>query len=331
MTQTTSTESESAWNRAGEEPPTRSSPLSEIAEYVEWRMADLSFSFDPATGECETIPVGRAIVRDFCEEEDFPWSKVAAELRYRQFGHSSTTVTDIRETDHGIVVRISALANLTYGLAPLCHYYKRRISRADFVFRKVPKDCGSWACEMCGPALAEVLFAQLRNVLGRESTLYMAETKYRRGLPSMMVHRRATARAEVFWYRDVNDAVTYISTKPLPGTKEAWVWRPVSAREAIELLRTALWVPGHRDHGFSPGWEPDRPPDEKAVGGMEGFDVDGLSDAQVHQALAIFSEEAKRNFNVDVATGYIPPEHRRALEALMEDVLAQVRAGSESL
>jgi hypothetical protein len=45
--------------------------------------------------------------------------------------------------------------------------------------------------------------------------------------------------------------------------------------------------------------------------------------------LAIF-DDGKLNFNVDVASGNIPHEHGPALDDLMEDVLAQVRAGQPS-
>ena len=68
-----------------EDPPTRWSRIAEIAAYVEWRIADLSFSYDPATGGDEFVPVGRATVRAFCEDEGFPWNSVAVELRKRHF------------------------------------------------------------------------------------------------------------------------------------------------------------------------------------------------------------------------------------------------------
>jgi hypothetical protein len=140
-----------------------------------------------------------------------------------------------------------------------------------------------------------------------------------------MWHRRSTAQAEAFWYRDVADVVTYFSTKPMPGNKEPRVWRPVSPQEAKELLQKVLWVPGHRDHGFSPGWESDEV-HEVGTSGLGSFDVSDLSDEQVLQVLAIFKDEAKRRFNVDVAD-YIPPDCRPELEILLVDVLGEIRGG----
>jgi hypothetical protein len=329
MSQITTPANESAWTRQPEEAPTHdTSCIQDIADYVEQVMADHSFSYERVTGNHEFVPVGRAYIRAFCEGEGFPWNSVASELRRRQFRRSSarTAATPDRETNHGIVVRANTFAELTYGLTPLCPYYKRSISRADFVFRKTKKPCGSWACEVCGPELAEALFAYLRDLLTGQSALHIADVKYRDGLMSMMWHRRDTAQSEVFWYRDVADVVTYISTKPMPGYKEPRVWRPVSPQEAMALLRKVLWVPGHWDHDFSPKWKPDEG-SEVGVSGLGTFDVSDISDSQVHQALAIFKEEAKRSFDVDVAD-FIPPECRSALEDLMEDVLAQVRAGS---
>lgn len=160
------------------------------------------------------------------------------------------------------------------------------------------------------------------------SHLFIAQAQYRDGLFSMMGHRRSTKRAEMFWYRDVEGTVMFMASKPLPGVKEPRYWRAVTAQAATEELKQVLWVPGHQHHEFSPGWTP-QPDSSGATGGQATFDTSGLSDQDLVTVMALFGEEAKTRFDVDVVTGDFPDSACSGLEMLMEDVIAEVRAAKD--
>ena len=163
--------------------------------------------------------------------------------------------------------------------------------------------------------------------------LYVAEAKYRAGLQSMMGHRRRKAKAQWFWYRDVQDIVTYVSTEA-PARLEPRVWQPMDRPAILDLLKGVLWVPGRVDHAPIEEWDESRSSEDNQDG-EDGqakmammattMDLSMWTDyrtLRLSRPLAIFGDEAKRNFGVDVKSGYIPREHRNTLEALMEEVLS---------
>ncbi len=320
------------WDLPLAEPPTRSSPLREKALYLDGMVVDVGLYSNDDTGDYEWVEPSRAVARAICEAEDFHWPSIARELRTMQFARSASAPDgDLAVTPQGIQIRVSTLWKLTYGLAPLCPFRKSGISRA-YRFWRWDDDCGSWACEKCGPDQADRLLRGLERILrvGGTNELYVVRVRYRPGLLNMMKKRNLRVRASYFWYRDVGDTVTFVSTKPLlavNSTKEPRVWNRTSAEAALIELRDVLWIPGHRDHGFAGDWEGALDtPDPEPGGGS--FDTRGLADEQMLRVLAIFKEEAQKDFGVDDDLGYIPPHHEQALEDLMEDIIKQVREES---
>jgi hypothetical protein len=340
MSDTTTYTRNDAWNRPLEEPPTPQSPLGDIVDHVEDMVAELSYELDPDSGEYEWIPIKRAVIRAFSESLGFPWPKVVAELRSRRYARAAKDRKNGKseETGQGIPIRGEAFRDLTYDLAPLCPFMIRGIYRADFRSFQRGVSCGSWACERCGPERADGLYWQLEQILKQHaSDLFWATARYREGLFSMMGHRRNKEGAEVFWYRDVTGIVTFVSTKPLPGVKEPRVWRPVKPEDLFDELKELLWVPGHQDHGFSPGlttlatsYATASPLVVRRPGCPHTFDTSGLSEADIARVEAVFNEEAKLNFGVDVASGYFPGTLHADLEKLMEDIIEQVRAAKDA-
>jgi hypothetical protein len=100
----------------------------------------------------------------------------------------------------------------------------------------------------------------------------------------------------------------------------------VSAEEACDELKQVLWVPGHLDHGLSKNW---RLPADSPAEGPETFDTAGLSDVDLTKVLAIFKDEARTSYGIDIDSNSWPASIKPALDKLMEDSIAQVRAEKE--
>jgi hypothetical protein len=315
------------WTWEGEDPPESGAPASNIAQYLE----DIIIPEMRYSGNCSSNPVWfgpipRWRLRRYCEAAGYPWNAVAMELRSREYART-LSVRDEADTctPLGVEVRSRAIEGATYGLEPLCPFFRRSVSKSSFRVARWKKDCDSWGCPRCGVTLADSLLRHLASVLLQVPEVFIGRASWRSTQAGTMAYRRRTAGAQMFWYRDVTGNVTYISDRPLPGNVEPTFFTAMLSDDALDVVKATFWVPGHRDHGWSEGWDINDP-DEDTHGTEEFFDVVDLSEKELQRVMAIFADEDKSEFGVDVATGYIPPRHEKDLVRLMEDVLAQVRS-----
>ena len=267
--------------------------------------------------------VERWELREICEFEFYPWPQVSEELRRRSILRAVASLT--ARTPAGIVMSEAAFDALDLGLAPMCPFKLKFVSKTTFSRVTLERKCGSWACRMCGPRLADNLLKDVTlRTFGLES-LYVAEALWQPKLAAMMNHRYRDHGIEYFWSRDISGKVTYVAERPLPGRKAPCIWRRMTRDEALDLLRNdRLWVPGHEDHGFTAGWKPAE--DEPNVTDL--LSLQGLTEDQVAIVMEMFYGQAEQLFGIRVQEEAAPDEHLRDLELLLRMIIRWVRDGN---
>lgn len=296
----------SRWRTAIEERPAPDAPFREIAQHID---ADVI----PELWGSHERPPTRKELRRWCEANGYEhrWNRVTGELR-RSRALAGAGPSGL-EVDEGVAVDAEALDQIG-DLAPLCPFIRRGVSLRDFGLERWEKPCGSWWCFDCGPLKARILRRHVEDRLGPLETVYAALAPWTPQLMNTMGRRRKPEQQWV-WYRRSDDTVFFLSNAPIRGPKEPRSCQSMTPVDAMEFYMTEVaWVPGHVDHGWSPGWKPLPQTDGGDRRGTGPLDdgapswlmLDGLGDRQARELMAKFDAEANDRFGVVIETGFIP-------------------------
>jgi hypothetical protein len=328
------------WSLDFEPPPMAGASASEVAQFLydDVEGGGLLWDYDE-----QGDPMPPRWAKEYCEANGHDWRSVSRELRRLRArdiaARASNTLPVVvggavalasaGAPRHDIVVRESVVRDLgAAGWLPRCPIRTSGFSpRNNFVPYNICYPCDSWWCPDCGIKKLAQLQDHLHLQVNALPVVYTSVASYEKTKLASRVRQRVTDRnAEMFWYRDLNDFVTYVATDDLGGRLPPNVWTPRPPDAAIRWLRSDVMVfPGHWSHGWSDGWKPPEKPIRRGADGDDDwlwFNLDEIQADHVHKLLCAV---VKTELGIDLDRAVdLPSEAVPQIQAILIKVVSEL-------